>query len=1751
MKTLTHLLRQSLLALSVILFAALAAAAQTTAFSHQGKLPDEYNQPTGLYDLRFNLYDEASGMNSPLNATPIIVEDVQVTEGVFTVNLDFGNLFNGNNRYLELSVRSGESSGSFTVVSPRLQIMSAPYTIRSLSAATAEMAADSQSLGGTTSSSFVQSTDSRLTDPRLPIPGSNDYIQNTTSVQSAANFNIDGTGTASVLNATTQFNIGGNRVFSVAGLSNVFAGKGAGANNSGDDNSFFGNQAGMNSTTGVSNSFFGGQAGINNNTGFRNSFLGSGAGANNTTGHNNSFFGGGAGNTNTTGNYNVFIGESSFINNSGSNQAGTSSYNTFVGALAQVTPSGPLFFASAIGARSVVASSDTIVLGKISGVYDGISRPADTVQIPGHLQVTGSITASSFNGSGLTNLNASNITTGTLDNARLSLVPIAKGGTGLTATGANGNFLRSNGTAFQSAPLLVGDIPDLSGSYIRNQTSIAQSGSFNIAGNGTASGTLSGSTINATTQFNIGGNRVLSVPGTNNIFAGHGAGVANTTGSLNSFFGFQAGNSNTSGVTNSFLGMQAGYTNTTGSNNSFLGMQAGLANTTGQNNTFVGVAAGSSNTTGKYNTVLGAGATPLADNLFFATAIGADATVSTSDTIVLGKVASDYSGGPRPADTVLIPGDLNVIGTISGNINGTGFTNLNASNITTGTLDPARLGVIGVVNGGTGLISSGPNGNFLRSNGTGFTSSALAASDIPSGNTNYVQNRTTQQAGANFNIAGNGVVGGSLSVSGSLNANGSGLTNLDASNITSGTLADVRLSSNVATLSGMQTFTGAKSFANGIIGDGSGITGLNANNISSGTVDTARLGVVGVANGGTGLTTAGSNGNFLRSNGAGFTSSSLAATDIPSGSTNYIQNTTTSQTAANFNVSGNGVVGGDLSVTGALNASGLGLTNLNATSLTTGTLDNARLGLIPTANISDGAITASKIGDSGVTTTKIADSAVTATKISSNEVVKNLNGLTDHVTLAAGANVTITPAGNTLTIATNVGNFIQNSTTQQPGSNFNISGDGLATNLAAANTLSGNIVNATTQFNINGSQVLRATGTANIFAGNAAGSGNSTGAANSFVGVNAGSANTTGGHNSILGSAANVGSGDLSYATAIGAESTVSSNNTIVLGRSAGQDAVQIPGNLNVTGSIAGNINGTTLTNLNASNISTGTLDNARLGIVGVANGGTGLNVSGASGNLLRSNGTAFTSSALQPEDVPDLGASYIRNQTSSAQSGGFNLSGNGTAANLTASGALSGSIVNTATYFNIDGNRVLSQLGSNNIFVGYQTGLNNTTGDRNTFLGITAGKNNVIGHTNAFVGFQAGYNNNSNSNAFFGSYTGYANTDGYFNSFLGSTAGYSNTTGGNNSFVGTNAGRNNTTGYGNLFLGSHAAYASTTGYNNSFVGTNAGQTNTTGIANTLLGANANVGSDNLYYATAIGSDAIVSTSNTIVLGRSAGQDTVQIPGAVGIGTSSPNALLHVVTPSTTGDALRLQRSVSNNGWGVAQYFVLKNSSGAAVDYAAFAGAIGNNTAGAENGYLGFFTRNQGTLTEQARLDSSGNLGIGTSSPTAKLHVAGTLTVDGIAKLNQLGTAGGSSLCRNASNQIAACSSSLRYKTKVAPFSFGLSLVRRLHPIRFEWKDGGMKDLGFGAEDVAAVEPLLVTYDANGTVEGVKYDRISAVLVNAVKEQQAQIETQQVLIKQQQVEIEKQQQQLRQQGSLILGLKRLVCAQNPNAELCK
>ena len=410
----------STLALIVILFLAAAVRAQTTAFTYQGRLVDSGNPANGNYDLQFALFDSSAG-GAQIGSTQS-VNAVSVNGGIFTVQLDFGvNAFPGANRFLEISVRPA-GGGNFTVLSPRQQISSTPYAIRTLSAAVADTAANATQLGGVAASQYVQTNDARLSDARSPTAGSSNYVQsNPSSPQAGANFNISGNGTAggtlngNVVNATTQFNLNGNRMLSAPGTDNLFAGASAGqANTSGNSNVFVGPGAGQANTVGARNSFFGLNAGRNNagdafGNGSDNSFFGNGAGTSNT-GQQNSFFGLDAGAGNTTGNFNSFFGQASGLNhttggsntfigsNTGFNSAGpgntSGSYNTAIGfgAKIQVAFGNNLTNATAIGANAFVTQENSLVLGSINGFNNatadtsvgiGTPSPGDKLEVRG------------------------------------------------------------------------------------------------------------------------------------------------------------------------------------------------------------------------------------------------------------------------------------------------------------------------------------------------------------------------------------------------------------------------------------------------------------------------------------------------------------------------------------------------------------------------------------------------------------------------------------------------------------------------------------------------------------------------------------------------------------------------------------------------------------------------------------------------------------------------------------------------------------------------------------------------------------------------------------------------------------------------------------------------------------------------------------------------------------------------------------------------------------------------------------------------------------------------------------------------------------------------------------------------------------------------------------------------------------------------------------------------------------------------
>ncbi len=148
-----------ILLFSIVFASSLGAAPLGTEFTYQGVLSDGGAAADGTYDFRFFVYDADAGGSQV--GTVVYVEDLAVTNGRVTTQLDFGSIFNGTALWLEVSVRDGISTGTYTVLSPRQEITAAPFAQHAVSSdvATSAMhattAGDADSIDGQDGSYYL------------------------------------------------------------------------------------------------------------------------------------------------------------------------------------------------------------------------------------------------------------------------------------------------------------------------------------------------------------------------------------------------------------------------------------------------------------------------------------------------------------------------------------------------------------------------------------------------------------------------------------------------------------------------------------------------------------------------------------------------------------------------------------------------------------------------------------------------------------------------------------------------------------------------------------------------------------------------------------------------------------------------------------------------------------------------------------------------------------------------------------------------------------------------------------------------------------------------------------------------------------------------------------------------------------------------------------------------------------------------------------------------------------------------------------------------------------------------------------------------------------------------------------------------------------------------------------------------------------------------------------------------------------
>jgi Chaperone of endosialidase len=322
------------------------------------------------------------------------------------------------------------------------------------------------------------------------------------------------------------------------------------------------------------------------------------------------------------------------------------------------------------------------------------------------------------------------------------------------------------------------------------------------------------------------------------------------------------------------------------------------------------------------------------------------------------------------------------------------------------------------------------------------------------------------------------------------------------------------------------------------------------------------------------------------------------------------------------------------------------------------------------------------------------------------------------------------------------------------------------------------------------------------------------------------------------------------------------------------------------------------------------------------------------------------------------------------------------------------------------------------------------------------------------------------------------SDTLGYQNTSSGYYALNANTQGNQNVADGAQALALNTLGSNNTAIGHSALYGGTGNYNTA-IGHSALYSNGTGNYNTAIGYQAGtVSLGGLTNATAIGALATVTASNSVVLGSIKGVQAAAADTNVGIGTTAPAARLHIGPANSTG--LRIEGP---------------NSAGTGT----FAASLG--------GFGDFNIDAVGIVAGRFSVKENGHVNIG------------LVTVPRILSVGQF-----------LGHPIADgwdTYSSRRWKTNIQTLNGALGKVEQLRGVSYDLKDSGKHQIGVIAEEVGAVVPEVVTWEKNGKdAQSVDYSRLTALLIEATKEQQTLICQQQQRIQAQEARLKIQQAQI-------------------------
>lgn len=206
--------------------------------------------------------------------------------------------------------------------------------------------------------------------------------------------------------------------------------------------------------------------------------------------------------------------------------------------------------------------------------------------------------------------------------------------------------------------------------------------------------------------------------------------------------------------------------------------------------------------------------------------------------------------------------------------------------------------------------------------------------------------------------------------------------------------------------------------------------------------------------------------------------------------------------------------------------------------------------------------------------------------------------------------------------------------------------------------------------------------------------------------------------------------------------------------------------------------------------------------------------------------------------------------------------------------------------------------------------------------------------------------------------------------------------------------------------------------------------------------------------------------------------------GFVGIGTSSPTSPLTVGNATgTIGGEITLNPTAALNEGG--QIIFKKSLNGSTSDW----NVDQYGTSASDARFRIFSTSELNGLV----IKENGFIGMGISNPTVRLQVNGDIIANSIAG-----------------------SSDLRFKSNIKPVENALAKVKSLRGVYFNWNQKAFPEknfndkteLGFIAQEVEKVLPEVVFKDTTPEeYRSIKYDKVVALLVEAIKEQQKQIDS--------------------------------------------